>query len=159
MVVLAIPAVVFMPQIVGNSIMFGLSKHNKLLHILLAEGVLKIGLSILLVKSMGMIGLAYGTGIPQVLLYGFVYPQVICRIVKIPVGRAYVTFIKSALLGAVTTAPIAALMISWLAPVNWLNFFSNIVPILFASVGVGYFLLEADDKIRLLDLMKRQKKN
>lgn len=154
MMVLAIPAVIFMPQIVGNSIMFGLSKHNQLLKILLAEGALKIILSIVLVKSMGMIGLAYGTGIPQVLLYGFVYPQIICRIVKIPVGRVYLTFFKSVLLGAVTAAPIAALALTWLPPTTWLTFFGNVTPVVIAGGVVGYFLLEPDDKLRLLDLVR-----
>ncbi len=154
MVVLAIPAVVFMPQIVGNSIMFGLSKHNNLLYVLITEAILKVVLSIFLVDKYGMIGLAYGTAIPQVILYGLVYPQVIRRIVDVSLGRIYMTSIKSALLGAITAAPIAALMISWLAPTGWLYFFGNVSVILIAAAGVGYFLLESDDKTRLLDLIK-----
>ncbi len=154
MVVLAIPAVIFMPQIVGNSIMFGLSKHDKLLYVLLAEGILKIILSIVLVDKYGMIGLAYGTAIPQVLLYGLVYPQVIRRIVNVSIGRIYFTWIKSALLGGITAAPIAALMINFVTPDNWLSFFSHVTLILVASAGVGYMILESDDKTRLADLIK-----
>ncbi len=154
MIVLAIPAVIFMPQIVGNSIMFGLSRHKNLLYVLIAEGIMKIVLSIILVDKMGMIGLAYGTGIPQVILYGLVYPQVIKRIVGLPVSRIYLTFLKSAILGGITAAPIAALMIYLIPPAGWLYFFTHVTVILLAASGVGYLLLESDDKVRLIDLIK-----
>ncbi|RME24498.1 MAG: hypothetical protein D6800_08610, partial [Candidatus Zixiibacteriota bacterium] len=81
--ILAVGAVFFIPQIIGNATLFALDKHRTLLGVLIAEAILKIGLAVVLIPRAGLIGMAWATTLPQVLMYSFVYPALVARKVGI----------------------------------------------------------------------------
>ena len=155
MMILALPTTLFLPQIIGNSILFGIEKHKKLMYVLIVEAALKIILGITLAGMYGLIGVAYATAIPQALLYGIVYPQIMKNTVGTPVTRIYLTQAKAALFSTVIALPVALLMRSWLAPTGWLEFFANVAGILVTGAGAAYFIIEPDDKERVRSLLKK----
>ncbi len=59
---------------VGSSVMLGISRHKPLVAIHLAEGLCNLGLSIFLVKRIGIIGVAWGTLLPNLLTSVFFVP-------------------------------------------------------------------------------------
>lgn len=158
MMILAVPAAVFLPQIVGNSILFGTEKHKRLLYVLAVEALLKIVLSIVLVERYGLLGLAYGTAIPQLLVYGIIYPQVMKRSVGVSVGKIYLNLVRSAVYAAGVAIPVALAMRSWFPPLGWGAFFLNVSAVVLLTAPVGFTLLEPDDRQRLRDMIRRKQK-
>jgi len=68
---------------VGSSVMLGISRHKPLVAIHLAEGLCNLGLSIFLVKRIGIIGVAWGTLLPNLLTSVFFVPWYVRRVLKI----------------------------------------------------------------------------
>ncbi len=64
-------------------LMFGISKHRFLAGLSMAEGIANLGLSILLARSYGILGVALGTMIPLVASKLLIQPLYVCHIVRI----------------------------------------------------------------------------
>ncbi|MBN4076395.1 oligosaccharide flippase family protein [Gemmatimonas aurantiaca] len=155
MMILAVPAIVFLPQIIGNSILFGIEKHKHLLYVLIAEAALKIILSIALIDQFGLLGIAYGSAIPQLLLYGLVYPHIMKRTIGVSVSLMYVRLFKSILLAGLLSAPLCWLLQNSMPPITWTMFFVDVFIVLAVSAPGALWLLEADDRVRLREMFKR----
>jgi len=149
--ILIVPACIYLPQMVANSVLFGVSRHKILLYIIASEGISNIILSVILVKSMGIVGVALGTAIPQVVIYLFIYPLVFHRAMKSSVGRFYTIALRSSLLAVLFALPAAFGMKALLPPANWLHLIVDCVAV-GAVVMVGFFwlVLERPDRERIV---------
>ena len=94
LLVLLIPSVLWESQSTSTRILFGMSSHKTLAYVVLAEGVINLILSIALVRPLGIVGDAIGTGLPLLLTALFFLPRHICRKLDIPVR----TFVAEAYL-------------------------------------------------------------
>jgi O-antigen/teichoic acid export membrane protein len=68
---------------VVGSVMLGISRHKPLVPVLLAEGLCNLVLSIFLVKRIGIVGVAWGTLLPNLLTSVFFYPWYARRVLKV----------------------------------------------------------------------------
>ncbi len=89
LVILAISTSVALAQNPSIVAAYGTEKHKVLGIITVIEGLLNLTLTLVLVKKMGLIGVALGTAIPMVLMKGVVQPFYICRIAKLPVLKYF----------------------------------------------------------------------
>ena len=64
----------FIPQIIGNSILFACEKHSRVLIVLICEAVLKLSLAFYLIPQIDIAGMALANSLPQILLYTTLYP-------------------------------------------------------------------------------------
>jgi O-antigen/teichoic acid export membrane protein len=94
LLVLLIPSVLWESQSTSTRILFGMSSHKTLAYVVLAEGVINLILSIALVRPLGIVGDAIGTGLPLLLTALFFLPRHMCRQLDIPVR----TFVAEAYL-------------------------------------------------------------
>jgi O-antigen/teichoic acid export membrane protein len=94
MLILALPYIMLTSQMMSVSAVYGIEKHKFLSFITLLEGVVNLGLSIVLVKHYGIYGVALGTAIPMLIINLFVQPVYVCRITGLPL----LTYIKRGLL-------------------------------------------------------------
>ncbi|MCH9030909.1 MAG: oligosaccharide flippase family protein, partial [candidate division Zixibacteria bacterium] len=154
MVILAIPAAVYMPQIIGNSILYGIERHSELLRILAIEMTTKVLLSIYLVEHFGLIGLAFGTAAPQILLYGIYYPFMMKRTIGASPLKFYVTFLTSGFLGALVVAIIYFSVRFIIAPDTWIGFSVNVLAALALAAPAGWKMLREDDRLRLKEFLR-----
>jgi O-antigen/teichoic acid export membrane protein len=69
----------------GTSIVYGLGQHRPVVRWAWTEAVANLGLSLVLVRWMGLEGVAWGTVIPQVIFHLLFWPRYICQLVAIPV--------------------------------------------------------------------------
>ena len=76
------------------SILFALSRHRVLAYILVAEGLVNLLLSILLVHPYGIVGVAAGTAIPSIINYTVVMPLYVCHHIKMSSRSYYGTLIS-----------------------------------------------------------------
>jgi len=84
----------FLSQFVSNSIFYGLGKLNKLAFIILATAIANIIISVILVKPLGIYGVALGTAIPQTIYGTLILPIYICRVLKLKLA----TYVKESFL-------------------------------------------------------------
>ena len=90
-----------MAQSASGKILYGMARHRTLAFVWLAEGVVNLILSILLLRYYGVIGVAIGTAIPQLCTNLFFLPEHLCRVLGMRL-RSFVrqTYLAPALLCA-----------------------------------------------------------
>jgi O-antigen/teichoic acid export membrane protein len=107
------------------SYMFGVSRHRFLAYVTLLEGIANVGLSLLLVRTYGLAGVALGTAVPMLIAKFFVQPIYVCRQSGIPLMTYYV---------GLTTRSATIAAISVIAP--WLLVFRQMVRPTLMSIGM-----------------------
>lgn len=149
--ILIVAGAFYLPQSICNSILLGISRHKIAFYILGSEALSNIILSIILVKTMGIIGVALGTAIPQIIIYVFVYPVVFHRVIKADVRHFYFSSLRSLTLAAVTITPIAYLIVSLIDPVSWGTFILDcaIVTLAFLVLLV-VMILDPEDRQKMI---------
>jgi O-antigen/teichoic acid export membrane protein len=153
--ILIVPAAIQMPQTIANSVLFGISKHNVLFYVLSAEAISKIALSLLLLGPLGIVGVALGTAIPQVIIYSFVFPWFFYRALNAPVSSFYSAAGISIAKAVVVVLPIAWTMKWILTPDTWSALLiDSIVATVPMILGLFTFILLPNDKRRILDGLK-----
>jgi O-antigen/teichoic acid export membrane protein len=138
---------------VFTAVMLGITRHKPLVPIALAEGLGNLLLSIALIRTMGVVGVAWGTAIPNLAVSLFFWPWYVRRTLGIPIHRYIVS------LGVVPT--VAALPFGmctyvverfWPAPT--LSFFVLQVIIVLPAALIGSWYLGLTRKER--DVYSRQ---
>ena len=69
----------------SGNIAFGLAKHRPFALNVLGESISNLGLSIFLVKQIGINGVAWGTVIPNLVVQLLFWPRYICKLLEIPI--------------------------------------------------------------------------
>jgi O-antigen/teichoic acid export membrane protein len=72
---------------ISYNVACGLGKNKAVALVAAAEATANLVLSVVLVRFMGLNGVAWGTVIPNLAVHLVFWPRYICRIVKIPVGQ------------------------------------------------------------------------
>jgi O-antigen/teichoic acid export membrane protein len=89
LVLLSVP-VLFAPlQATSNQILFGMNRHQTYACIAIVEAIVNLGLSIVLARKLGVVGVAWGTMVPAVIIEGFIVPLYTARVLKQPAGTLY----------------------------------------------------------------------
>lgn len=155
MMVLAIGAAFFLPQILGNAVLFGMGRHKFLLLTLAVEALLKLALAFPLTIKYGALGMAVATTIPQVLLYSALYPIIVGRQLGVRTGELIRSSGRSALLAVATTLPIGYAIRLLIYPSSWLLLAVNVAVVtLMAGMMAFKFVLDPVDKERFLRIFK-----
>jgi len=84
--ILLISLVVCTGSAAAGGIVYGMEKHKRLAKWAVAEAVANLGLSIFLVRRIGISGVAWGTTIPSLIIEVFYWPPYICHLVDMRVG-------------------------------------------------------------------------
>jgi O-antigen/teichoic acid export membrane protein len=82
--VLAIAAALALPNLGSPSLLIALGKQRWLALLTITEGAMNLILSVILARSMGIVGVALGTAIPAAIMHLFVWPGFACRLLGTP---------------------------------------------------------------------------
>jgi O-antigen/teichoic acid export membrane protein len=89
LMLLAIP-VLFAPlQMTSNQLLYGVNRHQVYAYIAVVEAAVNLGLSIILARTIGVVGVAWGTMIPAVIIEGLIVPSYTAGVLKQPVLPLY----------------------------------------------------------------------
>ncbi len=153
-VVLTVLAIAYLPRFVfsaGHQFLFGVRRHGFLANALMVEGIVNISLSLLLVQSMGLAGVAVASLIPSVIIHGIVLPRYIARSAELSISEYY----RSGVLRSVPPA-LAVLLVGVLAQYlsvhRWPSFFGAVSVASCVGVAIAwqYTLSPSEqDQIRL----------
>lgn len=144
--VLAVSSAFFIPQIIGNAILFGIDKHRLLLRVLTIEAAIKIILSLILIPTYGMIGMAYAAAIPQLVLYITLYPVLIGRALSMSPATILFTMVRSGLPAMFVTLPVAIIMRVLVAPLGWGSLAANVGAVCIPAIIAGWFVMTTEDR-------------
>ncbi|MGH7690047.1 MAG: oligosaccharide flippase family protein [Gemmatimonadaceae bacterium] len=142
-------------QVLGASLL-GLSRHNWLVPVFIAEAVINLALSILLVQRMGLVGIAWGTTVPNLVTSVVVFPWLARRLMGVPL-RTY--YFESWLRPLVAMAPFAAgtLLVEryWQAG-NLASYFVGVLLVMpLAAAGAWAVALDPDERQMVVALARR----
>jgi O-antigen/teichoic acid export membrane protein len=87
--VLAVATFLAAPQYVFSSVLYGMSRHRIIAVLRVAEAVANLVLSIALVKTLGLVGVALGTAIPSAVMVVVVLPLIAGPVVGATLPRFY----------------------------------------------------------------------
>lgn len=127
------------------SILYGIGRHRNLAFMRLAEGIINLVLSIVLVKSMGLAGVALGTTIPHTLIFGIFLPMYACRLLGIPWWHYVRQSLMGPLLNLIPFATAAWLVHRYLVPSNLFAFLVMVALLCVLYMITGYRLCLHDE--------------
>ncbi len=148
--ILAIGAAFFVPQIVGNAVLFGIDRHALILKVALAECVLKIVLSFALIPSYGLVGMAWAASMPQLVLYITAYPILMARIMRLPVAEILMSQVRAGFVAMFACTPAAIILRLVLPPLDWTSFVINVAVVSAIGAAGAWTVLESGDRAALL---------
>ena len=70
-----------------NSVLYGLSRHNIIAYVRIAEAAVNITLTVMFIKIWGIVGVALGMAISHTVFMGVVLPILVCRSLAFPIGQ------------------------------------------------------------------------
>jgi O-antigen/teichoic acid export membrane protein len=101
LVILAITHLLALPHYAIGNVLYGLARHKVLAVMRTFEATANLVLSVILIQSLGLVGVALGTAITHVAAVVLILPPIACRIVGLPVVKFYVhVYLRTVLAGA-----------------------------------------------------------
>lgn len=76
-------------QTISVPVLYGKGKHRGMAVVMLCEGLFNLLLGVLLAPHWGILGVAVGAAIPMLLVYLFIQPRYVCRVIGLNAGRYY----------------------------------------------------------------------
>jgi O-antigen/teichoic acid export membrane protein len=138
--VLTIPQFVGLSQYVSALVLAGMARHRVLAYLVFAEGFANLVLSVILVQRIGLVGVAWGTVIPDLICTGVIIPAYTLRTLNLGVreyvGRAWVRPV----LGAVPIAGLAYAFSRLVETPSWPLFGCEVAAICVVFATLSYFL-------------------
>ncbi|HEY6644785.1 MAG TPA: oligosaccharide flippase family protein [Povalibacter sp.] len=105
-----------------DSLLYAAAKHKYLSIILMIEGAINVGLSLILGQTYGLIGVALGTAIPLIIFRVLVFVPMTARITGIPLSKIVMAFARPAAIGVLIMTVLAAAYHSSEQPISYLAF-------------------------------------
>lgn len=154
--ILIIPMALHLPQIPANSVLLGLSKHKYLLAITMMEAIGNIILSLILVQKWGIIGVAWGTAIPQLIIYSIVYPLIFNKVISGNLKYFYWQMLQKIFYGLIFTLPISLILIKYNGALSWIGFLTNVAIVgLFIIIGFFFVVLSKEERDKIISKIKK----
>lgn len=154
---LTFTTLVTMPHITISSILYGISKHNIISNLRIYEAISNLVLSIVLALKFGIIGVALGTAIPQIIFMGIVLPIIISNIINLSILEYIIEAYAKPFI-AVVPFYLTYFLINNYYPAN--NLFIFFIQIFMAMpvyvVSSFIFCLDKTDKDKALLFVKRK---
>jgi len=149
LMVLGFAQILSFPHHTIASILYGIGQHRTLAFLRMAEGLINLALSILLVKSIGLIGVAIGTAIPHTIIFGIILPVYACRLLGIPWWQYVQKSLVGPLLNLIPFSFAALAVREYLVPSNLMVFFLLVggLSLLYLITGYRLCLLQEERNI------------
>jgi O-antigen/teichoic acid export membrane protein len=144
-----------MVQLPSVPLLYGISKHKYHAYSTLAEGLLNLVLSLILVKKLGILGVALGTQIPMTFMTLFIQPWYVSRVTGLSIGL-YVRHTARNVAVSVAVFAVAYLAARPFIAPNYLSlvFCGVIVSVIYWPLAV-WFGLAKHERDHLLGSLRR----
>lgn len=138
--VLAIAALFSCPHHTVSSVLYGMSRHHVIAYLRVGEAIVNVALSLALVQTMGLVGVAWGQTIPHVIVVTLILPAVVCRMIGLPLRTFFVGAYAGPIASAIPFALGAYYLNAEFPAQNLPVFFGQIGLLLIVYLAAGYWL-------------------
>jgi len=104
LIALMISSIVTTIQITSKSLLYGLSKHKMYAYTVILEGIANLTISLILVRTLGILGVALGTTIPALVVNLYVLPRYAIRVIQLRLSQYLKVILGPILLGSAVYA-------------------------------------------------------
>lgn len=104
MAILAAGYIVGMPYYTISGVLYGLGQHRTVAVLRIVEGVANLTCSVVLINTVGLVGVALGTALPHTVIVGWVLPRALPRLFPLDLRHYYLTVYGRSLAGAIPFA-------------------------------------------------------
>ena len=144
-IVLFLLVVGFAPRFIfsaGHQYLFGTHKHLFLSRAIAIEGVVNLTLSLVLVRYIGLAGVALATLVPAVIVHGFWVPRYIASAIDVPLRTIFRQSISGSMLVGATLFCFGLIMQKVAPAISWPVFFAEVLGcLLLVSPFIWRFVL------------------
>jgi O-antigen/teichoic acid export membrane protein len=157
LIVLAVTQLLTFHQYTISGIIFGLSKHKALAWWRVVEAIANLGLSVILIKPLGIVGVALGTAIPHILVSLVVFPLYARNITGIALRDYWKRAFLPPICAIVPFVALAYLVKQTVVIESLLEYFSYIALMSACYVLVSFFVvLMPGERRHLLGMIKNK---
>ena len=136
---------------VGAASIIGMNMHRKLIPILAFEAVVNLILSILLVRQLGVVGVALGSLVPALVVSLVLIPRCLKQVVAVPPRRYYIQTLLRPTVSCVPFAVATWLIGRYAHPGGLIGFFGQVALVLpLAIAGIFYLCLNGQERASLV---------
>jgi O-antigen/teichoic acid export membrane protein len=156
--ILTIPQFSSMAQYISAVVLVGMARHKVLAFVAIAEGVANLLLSILLVRQIGLVGVAWGTAIPHAFVTLVVIPGYVLRTLNMG-WRAYVVrAVLPATAGAIPAGLVCWAFSNLITEASWFAFGMEALSVATVAGLMGYFTcLSPVQRSKVLQKLRRNR--
>jgi glycosyltransferase involved in cell wall biosynthesis/O-antigen/teichoic acid export membrane protein len=155
--VLAIGYVVGLPYYPISGVLYGLAAHRTFAILRVVEGVANLVLSVILVRSIGLVGVALGTAIPHMIVVGWILPRTLPKILPMNLRAYYGEVYGRTLLASVPFVVVCWLVNTVVQPASLTSFFFwGILSLPAYILPVWLFALSDEERTRALRVIARR---
>ena len=127
--------------------MIGLNKHQGLIPVFIGEALLNVALSIVLVRHLGIVGVAWGTAVPRLVVSLFVGPLYARRHAGVPLRMYWAQALVRPAIGMIPFALATLAAETWWPAVSLWSFFGQVlVALVFAALGAWFVVLSRPER-------------
>jgi O-antigen/teichoic acid export membrane protein len=138
--VLTIPQFTSMSQYSSGLVLAGMARHKVLACIALAEGVVNAVLSIILVRKIGIIGVAWGTVIPHAITTAIIIPFYTLGTLRMSVLTYFVKAYGGPLICAIPVAGFCYALSVFVENPSWFEFGTEVMAVCVLFALMAYFV-------------------
>lgn len=154
--ILAVGYIAGLPYRTMSAVLYGMGKHHYVAYSRLVEGAVNLALSIALIKSFGLAGVAFGTALPHIIVVVFYLPSIMPKLLPLSLREYYSWVYMRPMIASVPFVVLCWLIEHVLAPSNLLVFMASVLAALVAyAIPCWYFVLVDDERQRVARLVFR----
>jgi O-antigen/teichoic acid export membrane protein len=124
--ILIVASMISVSQRIGYQVLLGTRRVKLAALIFAAEGVSNLVISLALIRSYGLVGVALGTLIPAILFEGLLQPVLVCRSLQITLRTYCREVLLRPLLAALVLVPLLVTLKLLTYAQNWMTFLFNV---------------------------------
>lgn len=140
---------------VARQILFGMQKTNLLALTSAIDAAIKLALSLVLVRTHGLVGVAVGTLIPMFLMSGVVVPSMVCRLLSVRVRDFVARAVIPNLLATVLSVGGGVLFTRYSGLTGWFGVIAgSVCASALHALGVWSLVLTPTARVRLIGMIQ-----
>lgn len=157
LIVLAVGHLIGLPYYTISGVLYGLGRHHVVAYSRIFEGVVNLTMSVVLVQIYGLVGVAFGTVIPHVVVAAGILPTLLSRWVPINLRHYYVSTYFRPFLASLPFWGACWFIASEVRPADFPTFFLSVGIALAAYIVPCWFVaLSSDERTGLTTALRHR---
>lgn len=157
MSMLSIGYIVGLPYYTISGVLYGLGEHRRIAMLRLVEGAANLVLSVTLINTIGLVGVAVGTAIPHIIIVGWVLPRTMPKIFPFDLKEYYLIVYGRTMIAALPFSLACWLVRTVVRPADLVSFFFwGLISLITYIAPLWFVTLSVDERLQLLRALRIQ---